>query len=604
LEKTTMPQQGNTRAVAYYRKSNEDDGSSIDQQRAWAREACPREGIEIVREFADQAKRGWETAKRTDFHEMLAFCQQQQREGTPIDAVVCWHSNRFSRADSQETSWFIWEFRKAGVNRIYTASHGWRDFRKDSDRILFNLEQDTTNHRFVLDLAQATTRGRVDAAREGRPLSVCPYGYRKEYEEVLVRGKRRRRPKRLVPGDPAEVEIVRWLFRTYADTITSLKKLAKELTRRGVRAPGRAPAWSSASLKVILTNPVYVGIPAFGRRQFGKFFRLVDGRPVPAKTRRVVANDPRDWIVGDNRHEPLIDRATFDKVQGRLAANRRRTTPDPDQVRVLAGLVVCGNCGRNMVGRDARHRSRVDGRLVCHRRLLCGGYNTFGSVFCGHNSVDEDALVRVLLGKLQERFAAPDARARLRAEVAGLYGRGREGRADQAAKLRGRLEALAAQVAVAARRLLTEDEKLLPALREQLGKMRDEQDRVAAELAALEAQPAAEEDAKALEAKIDAAVALVGRLVELRGRADPAALRDMLGEMVARVELHFEHRQAAGKRRSRLLHGLIHLRPDADPDYMLVNCSRNRLLCRSDRLRSSSEPSKARSSTSTHTGPW
>jgi DNA invertase Pin-like site-specific DNA recombinase len=85
-----MPQQAKERAVAYYRKSNEDDGSSIDQQRTWAREVCPREGIEIVREFADQAKAGWDTARRTDFYEMLAFCQQQHRQGTPISAVVCW----------------------------------------------------------------------------------------------------------------------------------------------------------------------------------------------------------------------------------------------------------------------------------------------------------------------------------------------------------------------------------------------------------------------------------------------------------------------------------------------------------------------------------
>jgi DNA invertase Pin-like site-specific DNA recombinase len=586
-----MSQRATVRAVAYYRKSNEDDGSSIDQQRTWAREACAREGIEIVEEFPDQAKKGWDTARRTAFHEMLAFCQEQERRRAPIDAIVCWHSNRFSRADSQETSWFIWEFRKAGVNLIYTASHGWRDFCKDSDRILFNLEQDTTNHRFIQDLAQATTRGRVDAAREGRPLSVCPYGYRKEYEEVVVRGKKRRRPKRLVPGDPAEVEIIRWLFRTYADTITSLKKLAKDLTRRGVPGPKRAPAWSPETLKAILTNPVYVGIPAFGRRQFGKFFRLVDGQPAPAKTRRVIPNDRSSWIVGENRHEPLIDQLTFDKVQRRLAENRRRTTPNPGQVRVLAGLVVCGNCGRNMVGRDTRHKSGVDGRLVCRRRLLCGGYNTFGSVFCGHNSVDEDALVRLLLGKLQDRFTAPGARARLLEEVARLCREGMEGKGAHAMQLRAQLQNLAGQIEVAAQRLLTEDEKLLPVLRGQLHKMQDKHDRLAAELAALEAQPSAAEEAKGLEARIEKAVALVGRLVELRDRADPAALRDVLNEMVSRVEMHFEHTQSGKHRRSRFQYGLIHLRPDADPDYMLMNCSRKRLLWRRERRRSAREPS-------------
>jgi DNA invertase Pin-like site-specific DNA recombinase len=74
----------------------------------------------VVREFADQAEKGHETASRSEFHEMLRFCQQQ-RQGTPINAVVVWNENRFSRSDSQETAWFIWEFRKAGVTRMFTA---------------------------------------------------------------------------------------------------------------------------------------------------------------------------------------------------------------------------------------------------------------------------------------------------------------------------------------------------------------------------------------------------------------------------------------------------------------------------------------------------
>src|SRR5262245_39942360 len=101
------------RAVAYYRKSNDDDGSSVEQQREWAHkavaracEAVDRQPIELVREFTDQAKTGWNTAKRTDFHEMLKFCQDEKRRGHPIDAILCWNANRFSRADSQETSWF------------------------------------------------------------------------------------------------------------------------------------------------------------------------------------------------------------------------------------------------------------------------------------------------------------------------------------------------------------------------------------------------------------------------------------------------------------------------------------------------------------------
>jgi DNA invertase Pin-like site-specific DNA recombinase len=154
-------------AVFYGRKSDEDDGESVEQQLEWARKAAPEAGIEIVKEFADQAKAGWRTAARTAFHEMLAFCQKRARAGAPIEAVLCWKGNRFSRADSQETSWFIWEFRKAGVGRMFTSNKGWIDFSRMEDRMIFGIEQDASNHRYVVDLAQDATRGRLSGAKEG-----------------------------------------------------------------------------------------------------------------------------------------------------------------------------------------------------------------------------------------------------------------------------------------------------------------------------------------------------------------------------------------------------------------------------------------------------
>src|SRR5262249_44232993 len=161
-------------------------------------------------------------------------------------------------------------------------------------------------------------------AKEGRPLGPRPYGYVKEYEDVVIPGKgKRRRPKRLVPGDPAEVEVVRWLFRTYADTITSCRRLARELNRRGGKSPKRARAWSHQAVEKILRNPVYVGVAAYGKTGFGKFFRVVEGEPKPAAEGRIVPNDPSTWIRGEEAHEALIDPETFEKVQRRLPQNKK-----------------------------------------------------------------------------------------------------------------------------------------------------------------------------------------------------------------------------------------------------------------------------------------
>src|SRR5262249_51783295 len=154
------------RAVAYYRMSSAEQDRSVQQQRAWAEDACPAAGIELVAEFVDAAKKGHETAKRTEFHRMLEFCREAAARRRPVEASVCWHSNRFSRADGIETAWFVHEFRKAGVNRMFTADR-WLDFRRMEDRTLFGITQDASNHPYVRELSMNSLRGRVDTAAEG-----------------------------------------------------------------------------------------------------------------------------------------------------------------------------------------------------------------------------------------------------------------------------------------------------------------------------------------------------------------------------------------------------------------------------------------------------
>ncbi|MBI1914490.1 MAG: recombinase family protein [Planctomycetes bacterium] len=485
---------------------------------------------------------------------------------------------------------------------MFTASRGWLDFARTEDRVLFNIEQDMTSHQYVINLAQNATRGRIDAAKESRPLNETPYGYRKEYEDVVVRGKKRRRPKRLVPGDSAEVEVVRWLFTTYANTLTSTRRLAMELNQRGVRAPKRGKAWGRQTVEVILKNPVYVGLPVWGRKQFGKFFRVVDGQAVPAKTRQAVPNDRAQWVIGEDKHEPLIDSDTFERVQRRLTANRSNKSPRGELARPLAGLLRCGCCGYAMVGRDNKHSSRKDGQLVVLRQYVCSGYNTYGSTVCGQNTISEDGLLNVLLRKLRERVLDPVERERLRAEIECELRGGLHHREGETEKLREQITGLSGQLKQAARRLLTEDEALLPLLRQQAREMQEEHDRLTRELAAVETQKPAQSGSE-FDEQVERAVRLMDRLMEVWQKAPPAAVRDVLSEMVVRVDLHFEHTVRGSRKRSRFVHGVIHPKGGDGPEYSHANCSRKRLLWRSERLRSSSEPSKARSSTSMQTGP-
>jgi DNA invertase Pin-like site-specific DNA recombinase len=557
------------RAVAYYRKSNEDDGGSVEQQQKWALAAAPRENVEIVGEFSDQAKKGHETASRTAFHEMLAFCQQQARSGRPVGAIVCWHPNRFSRSDSHETGYYLWSFRQAGVRRMYTAARGWTDFGRMEDRILQGIEQEASSHRYVVDLARDCTRGRLSGARDGRWMGgPIPHGYRPEMEKVTVKGRTRWRTARLILGPDDEVAVVRQLFLDYANTAMGLRTLAQRLTAAGVPSPrGGKKGWGTNTIKRILQNPAYLGRLVWGRRTEGKFFGVVNAELVPLEGPQK-SRPNASWVSApDQTHEPLVDLPTWERCQEKLARRRKDRQPRFG-CYALSGLVRCGHCGGNMVARV--NRAGVGGRKHAYRRVLCGTYNRAGGPSCQYNAVDADALARAVVKKLREHLLGPEALDALREEI---KRQGKEAAAGggNLTALEGRLAQLAKGVERAARRVVgEEDEALVPALRKQLQAVQREHDELARQVAA--ARRSGRPGATAEEV-IAEALALAGRLDEALAKAGGDQLRAVLGEAISYVELFFEHAPTAtGKRvRSRYARGLIYVRPQRWNEYTQVN---------------------------------
>jgi site-specific DNA recombinase len=553
------------RAVAYYRKSNDDDGGSVEQQREWARVACEKEGLELVREFVDQAKRGWDTAARTDFHAMLAFCQEQARRRTPIDVVVCWHTNRFSRADSLETAKFLYEFRAAGARRVLTAQR-WYDFGRFEDRILHNIEQDASNHKGMIDQTQASARGRIDAARDGRWAGgSIPLGYRGEREEIVVKGRRKTRTRRLILGPEAEQETVRTIFRLYADTPMGLRRLAEELTRRGIPTPRRRGAWTTETVKQILLNPVYLGRTSWNRRPHGEFVAVIDCQPVerPAGPRGAKANDRSQWIEREGRHDAIIDPVTFERCQQKLAARRhgRRRTRG---TFVLTGLLRCAHCGRAMIGRTTATAAR-------RRVYMCSGYDTCGSVTCHYNAVDADALAGALLGKLKAAWGDGTNLDAILAEVERQDTEEVSHGKRAAETIRRRMRQLDADLAEGIGRLRSIDRSLLDGYQLGLKVLQAERDGLEAELARAEAGPTRGAE---LREKAEGALDVLRRLDLAAAAEEPDLLREVLGEAVAKVELWFSHEQVGKRVRCRFAQALVWLREDVALIYTKVTNSK------------------------------
>src|SRR5258708_17166 len=110
-------------------------------------------------------------------------------------------------------------------------------------------------------IADHMRRGRQAKLRAGRllPWTNAPYGFRIHPE--------RPRDPALVEIDEAAAAIVRELFQTYADGEATLHALAVRLTTRGIASPTGRRFWSATSVRVILTNPAYIGEAVSGRLQ-------------------------------------------------------------------------------------------------------------------------------------------------------------------------------------------------------------------------------------------------------------------------------------------------------------------------------------------------
>jgi DNA invertase Pin-like site-specific DNA recombinase len=560
ISEARQDEPGRLDAVAYHRMSSDLQERSIPQQREWAHTAARRQGVRIVAEFEDAARSGTDAAKRGGFQKMLEFCKQRSREGQPVRVLLTWNTDRFSRADSLETGWYVQEFRMAGVERMLTAS-GWIDFDRPEHRVLFGIGQDLTNNRYSIDLAEKTTRGHIDAAREGRPQGgPVSFGYVVEYEWVTVRGKRKQRPLRLVP-DPEKAPILQWIFALYASGRVSLWELALALDEKAIKPPGKARFWNPTTLAVILRNEVYLGDAVWNRRRCGKFFGTLDGLPVPRTGRRGGEEKvpAQHHVRKPQAHEALVSRDLWGAVQLQLSRRRKLTTPKLANDFRLTGLLVCGHCGGKMLGNHKPLRGRAaKGQHVSS--YLCGNYSRHGTRACCRNAILEAPLFAAIARKLKQELLNEDTIARLRKIALARLSSGTGAARQERERLGRRLGEVEGLISTATRKLIQEEEPAVAsACRQEIVKLTAEKERLAA--AALEADRRQGQE--------ESVADLVEKVVQKMRRFDlalaeggAAEVRAVLGELVERVELFFTHEQGGRGVMCSFARGLVYLRED------------------------------------------
>jgi DNA invertase Pin-like site-specific DNA recombinase len=528
--------------------STDQQEDSIPQQRKVMRPRADGAGILIVAEFADEGISGGKMDRRDAFHEMLAYCQEAKRQGQPIEAVVCWDSKRFSRASSIETNHYLWEFMAAGVCRLFTHSDGWIDFRKEEQRVLFNLRQDISNNRDLRDRARDIVRGKVAAAQAGNwNGGAPPYGLDRivvdatgQVRERIPRGEKARVVHdgcsvKLAPSaDTVAVDTVRWIFDTFAHRETSFTWMAQDLTRRGVEGPGKAigkcqgAQWSAGEVRRILTNAAYCGDARYGYTVRGVYYRFVGDEIKEAEFGAARTVNPAALVKRDN-HEAIIDRRLWALVEEKLRTRtKRHSRIRATGMALSGGLLLCGHCGGRMVGvRSLGPTGKV------YPYYTCGSNNTYpGS--CFPFRIREDRVLQAIVEKLRQAYLSPARLAQLTRHVAGCTESRQARDPAQANRLRKRIADLDRDIRQGGQNLVRATDNL-DLIQQAITALRTEKDALVKELGALDGQDPASDGSAAADV-----VARLQDLLAALDKATPDRLRATLDAMVEEITLYFD----------------------------------------------------------------
>jgi len=522
-------------AVLYLRMSDERQERSISDQRSELLTYAKKRGYRILREYADLAISGDDTARRAGFLRMREDAQKGE-----FQVVLSWDQDRFGRFDPIEGGYWILPFRNAGV-RLETIAQGRIDWNDFAGRLLYLVQQEA-KHAYLRDLSRNVLRGQLAKAREGEGADgSAPYGYRlDDGRRVIV---------------PEEAAVVRRIFHEYLKGGT-IRGVAAYLNAKGIPSP-RGKQWRVSTIGSLLVNKKYTGAFVWGKYAAGYYYGTQGGEIVPRQ--KTDKKRPTTPIEHADRFEAIIDNKVFRAVQRRLERQRGDTSPlrQKGQRFLLSGLLKCGHCGYAMIGYHW-NRKKTGERL---KMYTCSSHHFQGKKVCTRNTIPEKSLVDCVARIIRQRYLSEASLARLRAAI-------RQQRQVQGLKaepldvegIRRRIGELDRRIDKGAERIFSAPPSLTSTLYTKLEQMRAERDRLRAQLEDAKRQRDGTDHQEVKE--VEEAISALRNLGGAFEKAEPSDTRELLASVVSRIDLFFDRHQHGKYTRTTFREGLIHVRPD------------------------------------------
>jgi DNA invertase Pin-like site-specific DNA recombinase len=292
--------------VIYLRVSLDATGEqlAVARHRKECRRIARDRGWTVLREYVDNSISATDKRKRRPAYRQMV----DDYAAGEFDAIVCWDLDRLTRQPRELEDW-IDAAEDRGL-RLVTAN-GEADLSTDGGRMYARIKAAVAR----AEVERKAERQRLAAAQRAER-GVVPAGVR--LTGYTAAGE-------LVPG---EAETVAQMFKRF-HAGDSLRGIAAWLNESGAGTRNGRP-WNASTVRTILTNARYAGRAVYR------------GRAI---------EHPGQW-------EAIVDEATFDMVNARLADPRRRSQVGTDRKHLGAGLFRCAVC-------DEPVRSHTGNRYRC-----------------------------------------------------------------------------------------------------------------------------------------------------------------------------------------------------------------------------------------------
>ena len=355
--------------IMYLRKSRQDDPNETVEEVLSKHETILQEWAErelgfkieednIYREVIS----GESIADREEIKKVLA-----RLEDPAVVGVLCVEPSRLSRGDLADCAKIIDSFRFS--KSLIATPYMTYDLENKMERKFFQDELLRSNE-FLEYTKSILWRGRVAAIKRGCFLGNCPpYGFKK-----IKIGK-----DHTLEIIEEQAEVVRLVFDLYIKEDLTPFRISERLNAMGVPAP-REEKWSRDTIHTMLRNAHYAGYVVFN--QYKETQMLENGEII---TRRIRQSD-EDIIIAEGKHKAIIDRETWEAAKAYVARNPRLNTKR-ELINPLAGLLVCGKCGRAL---KYANRMKAEDRYTCKTKPLC------------YKSVKVEAMLDAVIVALEE----------------------------------------------------------------------------------------------------------------------------------------------------------------------------------------------------------